>query len=313
MRLLIYHERLEWRLSMLERILVPLDGSQVAEAILTQVRHILVHKAAEVILLRVLTIPPVTETDAGPPTELLVTQATKYVRGLARILGSQGVRVRSRVVEGRAAEGILDIAKEERATLIALATHGRSGLARWVLGSVAEKVVRASPVPVLVVRSFKGTGKGAVPVGSGNLFVKKILVPLESTRASMDIVPAVVELAQVFGSQVLLLNVCEGSACAVPVPQVTRAFDRLRESGITVEPLMRQGDAAVEILEACRQEGADLIAMTTHGHTGVSRWMLGSVAEKVLRASPVPLLIVRAARTPRERAPDRSKERRVEA
>jgi nucleotide-binding universal stress UspA family protein len=298
---------------MFERILVPLDGSARAEAILTQLRRILIHKDAEVILLKVLTIPPVTEADAGPPTELLMTQATEYVQGLEQRLSSQGARVRSRVVEGRAAEGILDVAKEERATLIALATHGRSGIARWVLGSVAEKVVRASPVPVLVVRSFKGTGKEAVPAGSGNLSVKKILVPLESTRAAMDIVPSVLELAQVFGSQVLLVNVCEGPACAVPVPQITRAFERLREGGITVEPLMRQGDPAVEILEACRQEGADLIAMTTHGHTGVSRWMLGSVAEKVLRASPVPLLIIRAAKTPRAKAPGRSKDRRVEA
>jgi nucleotide-binding universal stress UspA family protein len=266
--------------------------------VLQQVGSLLRRKDAEVLLLRVVTLPPATEGDAGLPLDLLWSHATEYLARLERTLSGRGVRVTARAVEGFPADAILETAKREGATMIAMSTHGRTGLARWVFGSVTEKVLRASPLPVLVVPSFSGTGGDAFPVGSRELPFAKILMPVAGTDLSLEIVPAVVECAQLFGSRVFALNVCEGPECAVPVHQMRQAYEKLRAGAVPAEPLVKQGDPAAQILETCRETGADLIAMTTHGHSGVSRWVLGSVAEKVLRGATVPLLILRTAKTP---------------
>lgn len=288
---------------MLERILVPLDGSKLAESVLIQVRQLLMQKDAEVLLLRVVTLPPSPEADAGEPLDLLWSHAVGYLRTVEDQLAGQGARVRTKVVEGFPANAILETAKSENISLIAMSTHGRTGLSRWVFGSVTEKVLRVSPVPVLAVPSFVGLGGSAFPVGARELLFKRIVVPIAAADLSLEVIPAVLEFAQLFGAHVFLVNVCEGPECAAQIPQMRKAYDVLRQGGIVVEPLMKKGDPAVEILKTCDESGADLIAMTTHGHSGVSRWVLGSVAEKVLRAAHTPLLVVRPAKAPRSREP----------
>jgi nucleotide-binding universal stress UspA family protein len=278
-----------------ERILVPLDGSGLADAILSQLRRILLYKDADVLLVRSVSLLPSVEADAVELPSILKAQAEKYLEEKASSLRAQGARVETFTRLGAAANGILDIAAEEKATVILMSTHGRSGLARWALGSVAEKVLRASRVPVLAVRSFAGAGSDAPRSGAEELSFKKILVPIDSSDLSLDVVPATLELAKLFGSHVVLLNVCDGLECTIPVPEMTAAYEQFRVGGISVEPLMKQGNPAAEILDTCSGQKADLIAMTTHGRAGISRWMLGSVTEKVLRASPVPMLVVRPA------------------
>ena len=279
-----------------DRILVPLDGSALAESVLTQVRRLLAHRDAELLLLQVVTMPPSTEADAGEPLDLLWGRATEYLSKVAARLSEEGFRVRPKIVEGFPANRILDVARRERATLIAMSTHGRTGISRWVFGSVTEKVLRASPIPVLAIPSFLGAGGEAYPRGAQEVPFEKILVPIAAAERSLDVIAPAAELAGHFGSKVLLLNVCEGIECTVPVHEMRTAFERLREKGVPAEPLVKEGDPAVRILETSREQGADLIAMTTHGRRGVSRWILGSVAEKVLRAANVPLLVVRPAK-----------------
>jgi nucleotide-binding universal stress UspA family protein len=284
---------------MFERILVPLDGSELAESVLTQVRPILTHKDAELLLLRVVTLPSAGEEGAGEPLSLLWSRATEYLQKIAQRLSSQGARVRTKVLEGFPASRVLEVARKERVTLIALSTHGRTGLPRWVFGSVAEKVLRGSPVPVLAMPSFVGMGGDAFVRGAQELPFKTIVVPIAAAPLSLEVLPPLTEFARLFGSSVLLVNVCAGEECSVPVHEMRMAYEKLREGGVTAEPLVKQGDAASQILETCREKGADLIAMTTHGRSGVPRWLLGSVAEKVLRAANVPLLVVRPAKAVR--------------
>lgn len=281
---------------MFERILVPLDGSELAEAVLVQVRRILFYKDAEILLVRAIPLTPSVESNEVELPHIMKAQAAKYLEDKAAAFAAQGARVRTVAREGNPAEVILDVATEEKASMIVMSTHGRSGIARWTLGSVAEKVLHASRVPVLAVRSFAGTGEGAPRTGSTELSLKKILVPIDTTGVSDEIVTPALELAQLFGSHILLLNVCSGPECMVPVPYMTRAYEQFRAGGVPVEPLMKMGDPAQQILETCREQDADLIAMTTHARGGVARWMMGSVTEKVLRASAVPLLVVRPAR-----------------
>jgi len=288
---------------MLERILVPLDGSTLAESVLTQVRQLLMQKDSEVVLLRVVPHPPSSEADTLEPMEMLRASASEYLRTIEEGLSSQGARVRCRVAEGFSAGVILETAKSENATLIAMSTHGRTGLSRWVFGSVTEKVLRASPVPVLAVPSFVERGGDVSPTGARELAFRRIVLPIAAADRSLEAVPAVLELAPLFGAQVFLVHVCEGTGCSVQVPQMREAYDLLHEAGISAEPLMKQGDPATQILDASRDAGADLIAMTTHGHSGISRWVLGSVAEKVLRAARVPILVVRTAKRARVTEP----------
>lgn len=253
---------------MFERVLVPLDGSPLAEEALNRVAALLRSGDSEILLVRA--------AAEGEEDAYLERQERKLTR--------QGFRVRRAVRSGPPAEVILELAEGLRATMIAMSTHGRSGISRWVFGSVAEKVLRASRIPLLLVRSF-----GAKP-----LAFRTLLVPIDAGDASLEVLPVVAGLARRYESRVLLVHVCGGPlSCSIPVPHVTRAHEMLRREGIQAEPVLRMGDPAEQILEACREGSADAIAMTTHGRIGASRWVLGSVAEKVVRAADVPTIVVR--------------------
>jgi nucleotide-binding universal stress UspA family protein len=287
---------------MFETIVIPLDGSETARAILTQIRKLLFHKDAELVLVRAVSIPGGMEGQTLELMEAMRARAAEELHTITRELTSKGARARSVVRTGDAADVILDVASEEGATLIAMSTHGRSGLGRWAFGSIAEKVLRASPIPVLALRSFTEAGR---PTPAQDLTLKKILIPVSTDPLSLKVIEPALQLAKLFGSSVTILHACEGPACGLPVPELKEAYERFREAGLQVEPVMKQGDPAAQVLEACAELKADLIAMTTHGRTGIPRWMMGSVTEKVLRASKVPLLIVRpakeAASSPRSR------------
>jgi nucleotide-binding universal stress UspA family protein len=276
----------------LQRILVPLDGSDLARNVLSQVSRLLLYEDGEVLLVRAVGVPPGDQSDVVEVPSLLQAQAVKYLEEVAAPLASQGARVRTIARLGNAADVILDVAAEEKATLVAMSTHGRSGIARWALGSVAEKVLRASPIPVLAVRSFSGE----TAAGTAELALKKILVPMDAADLSKEIVGPATELAKLFGSEIVLLHVCYGMDCTLPIPQVTAADGEFRAAGVPVRVVLKRGNPALEILETAAAEKADLIAMTTHGRAGLTRWTLGSVTEKVLRGSTVPLLVARPSK-----------------
>jgi len=276
-----------------ERILIPLDGSPVSEAVLSQVERIVRRTDSELVLLRAAPKGVYPYADLPVTLEREVEEAKAYVQQIASRLSEQGARARGIVRDGSPAGAILDLAQQENITLIAMATHGRTGLSRWVFGSVAEKVLRASPVPLLLLRSFVAD---SARTSATPLAIRKILVPVERFR--LDILPFVREFAQLFGSRIVLLHVVEPGEDAAARAEARREAEsvgqRLQEDQIPTVILEREGpDPAQEILRACQDEGAGMIAITTHGRSGLTRWVLGSVAEKVLRSATVPLLIVR--------------------
>ena len=277
---------------MFDRVLVPLDGSPTAEAVLPRLRRLIQAKPAEVLLVQAVTLPMGVELDAAQVLEAERAQAVSYLDSLKRRLAGEGIPARSIVRSGGAGELILDVAEQEKPDLIAMTSHGRSGVSRWLLGSVAEKVLRASPVPVLALRSFEPSGAPAV-----DREPRRILVGVGS-EGGLQVLDPVIALGRLYGAHVLLLNVCEGHPqCSVPVPWMTRAYEAVKAAGLTAEPIMRMGEPAHEILEAAKELKADLVALTTHGRKGPSRWLLGSVAERILRTSPLPLLVVRGVLT----------------
>ena len=142
---------------MYRKILVPLDGSELAEAVLPHVERLAKDNDAEIVLLRVAVNPAFEFAVSDPAIASQVVsdmeaQSRQYIATMVAKLKEKGFKVSSDVVEGGVADAILREADERGADIIAMSTHGRSGVARWLIGSVADKVVRASKVPVLLVR-----------------------------------------------------------------------------------------------------------------------------------------------------------------
>jgi nucleotide-binding universal stress UspA family protein len=255
---------------MLERVLVPLDGSRAAEAVLDQAAPMLAKADSDVVLLRVVEFGA---TETG--------MALEYLDDVRRRLASRGVRARRAVRESPAAPAILDAAAQERATMIAMATHGRTGAARFVFGSVAEKVLRASTVPVFVARAFDAP--------SGPL--RHVLFPCDGSEPSRQALEQVVELSRALEARVTLLHVMQEEPVDVDLDALGAELSR---RGAPATVALRCGDAALEILNAIIDLHADVLVMPTHGRSGVARWVFGSVTEKVLRGTKLPLLVVRS-------------------
>jgi nucleotide-binding universal stress UspA family protein len=286
--------------------------------ILGQVARILRREDSEIILLRVLditeaiwTMEPGERVDTERFRDEEREKAQKYLHGLALHFSASGGKVHARIADGPVPEAILEQAETEGATMIAMSTHGRSGVSRWVLGSVAEKVVRQSPVPVLLVRSFRETSRGDFgPATSEELPFRKILVPVDGSRASEAVVRSAEKFAQLCDSEIQILHVeplqaypdaseVYASVPAAPTlsdedPATARSAERFESAGLRARRLTVVGDPAGEIIDRSHAAGIDLIAMATHGRSGFSRVFLGSVAERVLRGARIPLLLVRS-------------------
>lgn len=268
---------------MYRRILVPLDGSERADAALPWAATIPCERV------RLLRVEPPGDAepdvpDFGPQTSLLE---------LANIV------VEPRAVRGDPAEEIVRAAED--ADLIVMATSARGAGGRRIYGSVADRVARHAPAPTLLIRA------GNRPVE--NAPAARLLVPLDCSPASDRATPVATALARALGIGVHVVIVAgpeetptrRNAGGIAPPSGPTRAaaathIGALEQeiaadvAGFSAE--IRQGDPAGEILDAI--EPGDLLVMTTHGGGGAQRWAIGTVAEEVLRRAPVAVLLVRA-------------------
>jgi nucleotide-binding universal stress UspA family protein len=273
-----------------KRILITVDGSEHSELILGYVRDCF-ETGVVVRLVRVLTDR---DLSSGEPGENVLAEARGHLDGLVAKLKKAGVETGSTVLVGDPAEKILELVASWRPDLVAMATHGRTGVARLVRGSVAERVLRECPRPVLLVNSFAEKRKNRIT---------RILVPLDGSTPAASVVKLVNEIAEHNGSEVLLFHVVPGGGADANTSDALATRAAAKEYLATVEPLLGRkvrarivtgsGTPAVAILRAASREKVDLIAMTTHGRSGVSRWVFGSVAENVLRACRSPILVQR--------------------
>jgi nucleotide-binding universal stress UspA family protein len=296
---------------MIERIVVPLDGSLTAEAILPHVRRVLYRNDSEVILVRAVVPPPV--ENAITIAEAQLAAAREYILGQQDRLKQGGVRVKHEVRIGSALGVILDVVEEQKATMIALATHGSSGVQRVLFGSVAENVIRKSPVPVLLVRPF--WSYDLVPPGRVEQRpVRNLLLPLDGSDRALEALPNVIEFADLFETRVVLLRVLEEKKRkpgtederAEAEKQLKSVAKAIEKKGVETLSLVEKGDPVEQILKAIRFNEVDLIAMTTHGRSGLSRLVTGSVTEKVLRQATVPLLVTRSVKAAAKKEPARA-------
>jgi len=220
------------------------------------------------------------------------------------------------VIGGSPAEEIVRYVDKNNIDLILMATHGRSGVNRWAMGSVAYKVLRASRVPVWLVRA--GMSK---EVAEDRLATRTILVPLDGSKLAELVLPHVEALAKQWADgqvEVILLRVCEPPVISADYPPtmplsweehmalettkcklVSRPYlaeveKRLKDAGLKVRQDVPLGNAAEAIIDYSQKHQASLIAMITHGRSGISRWVYGSVAEKVMLGTFTPVLLVGA-------------------
>jgi nucleotide-binding universal stress UspA family protein len=283
----------------MNRILVPLDGSRLSEAAVPLAKALARDHEADVILLRALRARPSAEAEVEAQKE-----AEAYLATMAERLRARGLpRVSWKVWYDDPARGIADAARYNRADLIVMSTHGRGGVSRLLMGSVAESLVRQTAVPVLLVR-----GELAPPPRA----LGRILVPLDGSELGEAVLPVVERLAGPFDFAVDLLRVVEplpGAAMAevpirveeldrVAIAEGERYLDKvagaLEGKGLRVRCQVEKGLPVEVIHRHAREAGIGLIAMSTHGRSGLGRLVLGSVAELVLRSAEVPVLLWKA-------------------
>jgi nucleotide-binding universal stress UspA family protein len=305
------------------RMLIPLDGSKTAEKVLPYARPIAGSLKIPIELMRVIDISEMTSQISPGKARFLDTIAEDEARSGRSYLEKiahrfPGVRVQCTVEKGKPAEVIIEKAAANKDTMIAMATHGRSGLDRWLLGSVAEKVLRGSSNPLLLVRTHEKAR------GDGEATLKRVIVPLDGSELAEYVLPAVVELAKIMNLEVLLIRVFDIPATmyggegryAIDYDAIRKQFrfeahaylekkaEELRRLGLDkVSLVCPKGYSADEILILGQQNPDSFIAMCTHGRSGVTRWALGSVTENVVRHSGNPVLVIRAGNASAYSAP----------
>jgi len=306
---------------MYKRMLIPVDGSRLSQATFVYAKELAGRPGVDVTLLNV----------CSPDEREMLPMHRAYVEHMAGIVKLQVEAIQKKVgiqpggkavaahgelaVGSFPAEEILRYADENDIDLILLATHGRSGIRRWTMGNMADKVIHSSKNPVWLVRASMPED-----VVYDKWQRKTILVPLDGSEMAESVLPHVEALAKQRDAElvdVVLLRVCEHAiiplnyAEGIPMgwnkqleqatarcKQVAGQYlagveKRLKDTGLTVKSEVLVGKAADEIADYAKRNPFNLIAMATHGRSSIGRWTYGSVAEKVVAGVSSPLFLVR--------------------
>lgn len=307
---------------MYRRMLVPLDGSELAETVLPYAAEVAGRLDLDVVVFHAYRQQ---FREHAPMHRAYIERGSGRIRSrielFNRTIGTGSVlttqQVSSVLVVGHPAEEILRYADDKEIDLILMATHGRSGIQRWAMGSVAAKVLRASKVPVWLV-----------PSGSQQNFVdnewqcKTIVVPLDGSKLAETVLPHVEILVNQWGSSafdIALINVCESPFVTADYPEGTMPLnweahvtdiesrfkqasqlylyeveERLRKAGLNVHSDVLIGKPASVIIEYAKKYPSSMVAMSSHGRSGPMRWAYGSVADKVVHGASCPILLIRS-------------------
>ncbi len=292
---------------MFKKILVPLDGSPTAETIIPFVEEIASHTGGELVLMTA--VHAVAVWDTSGTVQVMESEEASAVDYLKQLMAKIPGKQHCRVVRGEAAEAILEAAKTENAELIAIGTHGRSGLKRWLFGSTASKVLQSADCPVLFLHPKTGEDKGAP-----GAVVKKILLPLDGSELATSVLPEVEEFAKVMGASLVLyhsvapIGALPGFETQAPtavalLPELeeqakqylAKIVGEIKSRGVEATGLVSVDEPVHGIIEAADTAKVDLVAIATHGRGGIGRAVLGSVADGVVRrTADVPCLVLRA-------------------
>ena len=333
---------------MFEKILVPLDGSDLAEGMLPYVSQLARGLNAKVTLLSVVepdaiqatgrafgqpgavgrraseeaarygaggahptelpSTPPAREQRTPYASEVFerVERAVKeYQQSIIERLGGE-LDTDSKIVVGSPAEEIVSVAEEEGCDLIAMSTHARGALGRGILGSVTDKVIHSSPVPVLTIQPEEAQQHWQEGETMGT-----VIVPLDGSHLAQRALPYAEELAKKLSLKTILVHAVRFGQPPVPsqfyehsdasaeeeheteaTGYLADTAKSLSDGGLDVTWRVHKGGAAGFIIDLARDTPRSIVALTTRGNSGLTRWVIGSVAEKVVRSSGAPVLIV---------------------
>lgn len=307
---------------MFRRILTPLDGSTLSEGILPYVRALAPVFGARVELLRTYQDPaqdfvPQDIADLEsvtaalePVARRLHNQAEQYLASVASELNELGIETDISVRSGPSALHIVNEAEEVEGTLVAMSTHGRTGLGRWIMGSVTDRVLHTTMAPLLVVHPERGA-----PSVDSTAVIRTLIVPLDGSDLAETVLPVAAEVSKATGAGILLAETVgvpsgyypeevsggmTGANIAGEMEDQAEAYlgakaSELRDGGAeNVSFAVSRGSAAAEIEELARATPDSMIIACTHGRSGVGRTVLGSVTDRLARHSGHPALIVRA-------------------
>ncbi|MCO5195072.1 MAG: universal stress protein [Anaerolineae bacterium] len=296
---------------MFKRILIPLDGSQLAEAALLPAMALAQVSGGEILLLNVPFVREVYPTSTAGYRALVPDRVDEeprdviqdYLMNLQIRWSATGIKIHTMITDGDEASTILETASAENVDLIVMTTHGRTGLTRWVLGSVTERVLHDAPCPVLVMRT-------STPL-------QKVLITLDGSVIAEYALEPGLAVARALDAQVRLLAVADSGhfdlvasaeieeavtkGTSAPLSDERAALEQYLGQlctnrdwdGVKVAYEVVDGKAVAAILEYAEAHASDLIVMATHGRTGLRRWLYGSVSGKVMRSANRAMLIVR--------------------
>ena len=288
---------------MFQRILVPLDGSKLAEQVFPHVAELAKAFGSEVVLVAVCEPE---EKDYGHACRLYINNEAKQLSG-AMGKGS-AVTIKAEVLVGKPAKQILDYAEENDIDLIIISSHGRSGITPWSLGSTINKLLHKIGIPLIIIRARETP----IEPAKSKLF-ERILIPLDGSKRSAVVLPYVVELTKKLKSEVILIQVIELGHHVHTImgldyiPFKDRDIDSMRTEAqkylgevseqflatkATIRCEVRLGDTAKGIIKYASETDSRLIALASHVHSGIEDWFYGSVTHKILHASGQSVFLV---------------------
>ena len=319
---------------MFTKVLVPLDNTEISEGIIPLVTQLAQGLGMEVVLATAINLdhtqgglfgrirggvggspPPTAEVSQNQSEEIAESDARSRLDELADGMSQSGISVESMVGFGEASETIIRMATDSECDLIAMSTRGRGALSSGLLGSVTYRTMHESPMPVLAVTPERA---GRHRTTEGN--ISTVVVPLDGSELAETALPYAVALCRGMDMEIVLLHVVPanesiysdgnvggedasggkkelGALARMYLSGITR---RLEEEGLDAQVNVEEGRPSTVITAVARGTEPSMIVMASHGRSGVSRLLMGSVAEAVVRESGEPVLIVRsqAAVTP---------------
>jgi len=302
---------------MFDPILVPLDGSQLAECVLPHILAVASSFNAEITLLRILE-----KNQAGAAPQLFdllnwqinKTRAALYLEKTKARFEETGQRTRTVVLEGLEAEGITEYAQSQGMKLIILSSHGRNGLTQWGLSNITQKIILSAQTSLMIVRADKYVSNPA-ELSASAPFYQRILVPLDGSQRAENVLPIITQLARFHKSIIHLVQVVQTPEMARQMPPVAEDIDlsnrvvarNLEEAGRYLEQvksrsyldglavqthLLNSDNVAVALHQLVEQEQIDLLTLSAHGYSGNHQWPYGSMVNNFILYGKVPLLIV---------------------
>ena len=290
---------------MYDRMIVPLDGSQLAEQVLPYVHVVGKRLRCPITLVRVYDVPATLEGVSGSTIDRVADElradAGRYLERVKNSLVDVGTEVSVVGKQGEAASVIIEEAEKGSSTIVMISSHGRSGVTRWAMGSVAEKVLQATNIPLLIIRDQTGEGI-SLTEGDKNpedwrtlLNVANIIIPLDGSPLSEQVIPHATVLANSLGVPVTPIRVSNSpNDDSENIEYLKNVAKGIRDAGLqSNDGDVLHGNPATAIIQMTETIPNSLVAMTTRGRSGIQRWVMGSVTDRVVRHSSSPALVIR--------------------